>query len=441
MAACAGLAAALLSAGCANRQPATPAPAESAQTPATPANTGNVAANAKAPAKPLDIARRPFDPFAVEALAERPADDGWTGLGAAPNQGEPGPLPRENPTSAMIDGMEGLTQATFAAEGADFDPRLSKCGTWLVFASTQHRTTPDIYIKKVGSRTVTQLTADPASDVMPALSPDAKRIAFSSNRNGWWNLYLISIGGGQAVQLSTQAAHELHPTWSPDGQRLAFCRLGQVSGRWEVWVLEVDRPQVAEFIGYGMFPEWNPVAATGFDGSDKILFQRSRERGDRAFGLWTIDYKPGFAGSPTEVVSVPGQAAINATWGPDGRWIAYSTVPVNALSTPGAAPAGRPAAADLWIASVEGTGRVNLTGGRFTNVMATWGADGRIYFVSDRAGVDNVWSVATDRALAAAGGGAGSGHASASGGAAGMNGSKGERPATAEASDHPAGEH
>lgn len=312
-------------------------------------------------------------------------------------------IPAENPDAAMVDGMEGLAQLTFAQDGSDFDPCVSRDGKWLVFASTQHRPTPDIYVKPVGSRTVTQLTADPASEVMPDLSPDGTKIAFCSNRSGWWNLYVMSVGGGQAVHLSAAPTHDLHPSWSPDGTRLVFCRLGQTSGRWELWVMEVSRPQVAEFIGYGMFPRWCPVAGTGSEGRDRILFQRGRERGDRAFSLWTIEYGPGSAGNPTEIVAARAAAAISASWSPDGRWVAYSTVPT------GVAKGSARGAADLWITAVDGSGRVNLTGGKFSNLMPAWGGDGRIYFVSDRNGLDQVWSIGTSKALAAAGGGGGGG--------------------------------
>ncbi len=318
-------------------------------------------------------------------------------------------IPAENPDAMMVDGLEGLAQLTFASEGADFDPCVSRDGHWLVYASTQHRPTPDIYIKPVGSRTVTQLTADPSSDVMPALSPDSSRIAFCSNRNGWWNLYVMSTSGGQAVQLSTGSTHDLHPSWSPDGTHLVFSRLGQNSGRWELWVMDVSRPQVAEFIGYGLFPQWCPTAGTGAPGAvnaakqDQILFQRGRDRGDRAFSLWTIDYTPGSAGNPTEIVSTRASAAISASWSPDGQWIVYATVGTGPNAKPGA---------DLWITAVDGSGRVNLTGGKFSNLMPTWGSDGRIYFVSDRNGSDQVWSIGASKALAAAGANAGKNTAS-----------------------------
>lgn len=288
------------------------------------------------------------------------------------------------------DSPEGLSQITFASEGADFDPRISRDGQSLVFASTQHRATADIYIKKIGGRAVTQLTNDPANEVMPSISPDGKRIAFASDRNGMWQLFIMGAAGGRAVQLSPDGACDLHPTWSPDGKKLVFCRLGQVSGRWEMWVVDASNPATAEFIGYGMFPVWCPIAGTGEDRADKIAYQRGKERGDRAFGLWTVDYKPGFVSSPTEIVSSTAGAAINPNWSPDGQFIAYSTVKNTSSNTAG-----------VWIVAADGSVNVNLTSGPSSDMSPWWGKDGRVYFVSDRSGHDNIWSVGTDRAMAA----------------------------------------
>ncbi|HZW07610.1 MAG TPA: hypothetical protein VFF65_10845, partial [Phycisphaerales bacterium] len=137
------------------------------------------------------------------------------------------------------DATEGLTQITFAAEGADFDPRVSRDGQSLVFASTQHRPTADIYFKKIGGRAVTQLTNDPGNDVMPAISPDGKRIAFASDRNGAWQLFVMGAAGGRAVQLSPEGACDLHPTWSPDGKRVAFYSSRDLFGI-EIYIADVE---------------------------------------------------------------------------------------------------------------------------------------------------------------------------------------------------------
>jgi Tol biopolymer transport system component len=309
-------------------------------------------------------------------------------------------MPIATNESPMEDALDGLIHVTQAAQGADFDPCISRDGSVLVFASTQHRETADIYVKSVSGRTVTQLTADPAHDVMPTISPDGQRIAFASNRGGNWDIFVMSAGGGQAVQLTSDFAHELHPSWSPDGAKIVFCRLGEISGRWELWVMDANGSASTEFVGYGMFPDWCPVSGTGASGRDKILFQRSRERGDRAFSIWTVDYQPGDTSSPTEIASSRDAALINASWSPDGNRVVFATLNHRDL-TADPTPSGTPAS-DLWIVGVDGTGRVSLTGGRFMNLMPTWGPDYRIYFVSDRTGVSNIWSVGTEKAIVAA---------------------------------------
>jgi TolB protein len=305
-----------------------------------------------------------------------------------------------NSTQGTNMGGGNFTQVSFSQEGADFDPSVSRDGSQIVFASTQHRTTSDIFIKSVQSRVVTQLTNDPANDVMPRTSPDGTRIAFASNRSGNWDIYVIPITGGRTVQITCDAADDLHPSWSPSGAQLVFCRLGEVSGQWEMWVTDVGNTGVARFIGYGLFPEWCPIGGTGAEGADRIAFQRSRERGDRAFGVWTVDYKNGEAGNMTEVASSPVAACINPAWAPDGQWIAFATVPnpsewANSLES-------RPASADLWMADLNGTTRISLTSGKAVNLMPTWGPGNRLFFVSDRGGTDNIWSMDTTKVLALA---------------------------------------
>jgi Tol biopolymer transport system component len=343
-----------------------------------------------------------LEPFWISMIAEADraiwddqfkADKGMEAL-ATRTQGTM-PMPRPNGD----DGAEGLSHVTFAMEGADFDPCVSRDGRFIAYASTQHRPTSDIYIKSVNGRTVTQLTADPANDVMPSFSPDGQRIAFCSNRNGNWDIFVMSINGGQALQMTSDLTHELHPSWSPDGKKIAFCRLGETSGRWEMWVMEVGGSGSSEFLGYGMFPQWCPLAKTGTDGRDRILFQRSRERGDHAFSVWCIDYRQGDASSPTEIAAAQGQALINASWSPDGNRIVYATLPnPNDL----ASASDKMPQSSLWMTGVDGTQRVLLTSGPFMNLMPTWCNDGRIYFVSDRTGAPNIWSIGTDRAITAA---------------------------------------
>lgn len=276
-----------------------------------------------------------------------------------------------------------LDQITFGEEGMDSDPAIDPDGKWIAFASTQHRKTANLYLKAVGGSTLTQLTDDPSDEVMPAFSPDGKRLSFASNRAGNWDIYVIPSTGGKPVQITDDAAHELHPSWSPDGRHLAYSRFGTQSQRWEMWVVDLDNPGVKKFVDYGLFPKWSPDPTVS-----KILFQRARERGSRFHGIWTIDFVNGEGSRPTEIVSASNAATINPAWSPDGQHIVFSTV-----LEPEKHASGHPTFAELWIIRVDGTGRTNLTRGEFSDVQPIWGADGKVYFVSNRSGRESIWSV------------------------------------------------
>jgi dipeptidyl aminopeptidase/acylaminoacyl peptidase len=106
------------------------------------------------------------------------------------------------------------------------NPQVSPDGKWVVYTvstpdmSVNHSVS-DIWLVPATGGSERQLTHG-GSDSRPRWSPDSKKIAFLSSRDGTQQIYVISLYGGDASRLtflSTGADNEL---WSTDGKSMAF---------------------------------------------------------------------------------------------------------------------------------------------------------------------------------------------------------------------------
>jgi Tol biopolymer transport system component len=86
----------------------------------------------------------------------------------------------------------------------------------------------EIYSMKADGTEQTNLTRNSVDDMHPAVSPDGKKIAYSSFRNGNGEVYESSYLGLTQTNLTKSATYETEPSYSPNGKKLSFTsdRLG-----------------------------------------------------------------------------------------------------------------------------------------------------------------------------------------------------------------------
>ena len=160
------------------------------------------------------------------------------------------------------------------------------------------------------------LTQHPAKDVRPAWSPDGRRIAFVSRRDGNSEVYVMNADGSGKRNLTRDRANDDYPTWSPDGRRIAFLR-----GRLRGTARRRDR-----CYSYDLY-------VVNADGSGLRRLTRDTDGSKRMRScsqlVWSPDGRTIYFGR--YLVSTDGSGArrlpyipLTAVWSPDGRRIAFA---------------------------------------------------------------------------------------------------------------------
>jgi Tol biopolymer transport system component/DNA-binding winged helix-turn-helix (wHTH) protein len=165
-----------------------------------------------------------------------------------------------------------------------------------------------------GQRALTRLTFDDGLQIGATWSPDARFIAYSSNRGSKFDIWMQQVSGGDPVPVTKGPGHNWQPDWSPDGKYIAYRSEAGEGGLFVMPALGgagLER-KIASF---GYYPQWSP------DGS-QILFQRNFHN----FYFSNRFYVVGLDGSaPREVfadfISHQNLDAMSAAWYPDGNRI------------------------------------------------------------------------------------------------------------------------
>jgi TolB protein len=75
----------------------------------------------------------------------------------------------------------------------------------------------EVYAIDTDGSNLTQLTENPAEDDVPAWSPDGTKITFYSDRDGNFEVYVMDADGSNQTRLTDNPAADAVPEWSPVG--------------------------------------------------------------------------------------------------------------------------------------------------------------------------------------------------------------------------------
>jgi dipeptidyl aminopeptidase/acylaminoacyl peptidase len=123
-----------------------------------------------------------------------------------------------------------LDQETFMEMESVGAPAISPDGRQVVFARTwidkmKDQSRSNLWIVDTDGARVRELTRGGWRDSAPAWSPDAKRIAFLSDRDGTNQLHVMYVDTGEVAQLTHLQRAPSGIRWSPDGKQIAFTQM------------------------------------------------------------------------------------------------------------------------------------------------------------------------------------------------------------------------
>ena len=250
------------------------------------------------------------------------------------------------------------------------DPQVSPDGKWVIFSVTDvdlaaNTKTPHIWIVPTAGGQEKEIITDQDAD-RPRWSPDGKRFAFLSTKEGGSQVWIADFDGGagtvtavhKLTSIATEAGGEL---WSPDGRNILFtsdvypeCDGQQYrfdkEGCNEKRLREAEQSKVKALIfDHLLYRHWNAYR----EGKRTHIFVRRiitpDETNARILGSGVTDLTPGDYDAP--VFSLGGQD--DYAFSPDGKEICYAS---NHDKNPAASTNN-----DLWIVPVTGGEAKNIT--------------------------------------------------------------------------------
>ena len=191
-----------------------------------------------------------------------------------------------------------------------------------------------------GELELTRITFDSGITRYPAISPDGKLVAYTSDRGGEGNLdiYVQQVAGTQAVRLTRHEADDLQPSFSPDGARVVFRSERDGGG---VYIIDTLGGKERRIADRGWHPSYSP------DGS-AVLYTAVSDAGaaiSTPSPMYLVPPEGGTARSfqPGFVVFPYAGTGPVPVWSSDGKFVLFFGAPVQDRKK-----------GDWWVAPLEG---------------------------------------------------------------------------------------
>ncbi|MER3496233.1 MAG: hypothetical protein C4320_05180, partial [Armatimonadota bacterium] len=218
---------------------------------------------------------------------------------------------------------------------------------------------------------VAQTEATPQRLSYPAISPDGRTLIFSWQGDLW----RVSAQGGDAERITVHNAVETRPVWFPDGNRIAFS--SSRNGSFDIYTMRpngTDLRRITYDAG-AEYPNW--ISADG-----KQIYGQTN-----TFGRGDLFRVSANGGDLVRLTDHPLEGAYLAALSPDGKTVYYNRGSYRETSWQKLRTVS-PALPEIWAAdnTVPLRNHRRLTENEATDLTPIPTADGSLTFVSNREG-------------------------------------------------------
>jgi serine/threonine protein kinase/Tol biopolymer transport system component len=155
--------------------------------------------------------------------------------------------------------LTGTERAIPAPPHAYSTPRISPDGDRIAVGVSEQDI--QVWLYDVSRETLSPFTFEGTTNDMPVWTPDGKRIAFQSNRQGSLNIFWqLADGSGGLEQLTSSENIHAPNSFSPDGQQLAYHEVSPTAQR-DIWLVRTSDPSE----GSGQVRKTQPLLQTPLD--------------------------------------------------------------------------------------------------------------------------------------------------------------------------------
>jgi TolB protein len=212
-----------------------------------------------------------------------------------------------NPDLWFLDFETGHSRVFSNEQGLNIAGGFSPDGTKILMTLSRGKS-PNLFLKEVaGAAPAERLTSHFGADSTPTFSPDARQVAFISDRSGNPQIHILDIPTKKITRLTSLNWCDA-PAWSPTGEWIAFAGRAHNKDKMDIFLVDITGGQLRQLThgeGSNEDPAWSP---------DGRFLTFSSTRGKRS-QIWVMDAD---GAAPRLMADVPG-ASVTPHWSPVGR--------------------------------------------------------------------------------------------------------------------------